>query len=105
MGVGNGSHLQGAVSRIERAARLRSGLALTTGFGRVRLDPYGWAGRRLGVGEQSPSLGDALPTQSGCPERLREVRPRLGAGVWTRGQSFSLSLSLESDPWIEAGEG
>ena len=75
MGVGNDSHLQGAVSRIERAARLRSGLALTTGFGRVRRDPYGWAGRRLGVGEQSPSLGDALPTQPGCPERLREVAP------------------------------
>ena len=30
---------------------------------------------------------------------------RTGAGVWTRGQSFSLSLSLESDPWIEAGAG
>ena len=35
----------------------------------------GWAGRRLGVGERSPSLGDAPPTQPGDPERLREVAP------------------------------
>ena len=35
----------------------------------------GWAGRRLGVGEQSPSLCDAPPTQPGYPERLREVAP------------------------------
>ena len=35
----------------------------------------GWAGRRLGVGEQSPSLGDALPTQPGYAELLREVAP------------------------------
>ena len=58
-----------------------------------------------GVGDLSPPLGDAPPAQPGCPERLREVRPKMGAGVWTRRQSFSLSLSLESDPWIAAGAG
>ena len=38
-GAGPGAAPRGAVSRIERAARLRSGLAPTTGFGRVRRDP------------------------------------------------------------------
>ena len=38
-GAGPGTAPRGAVSRIERAARLRSGLAPTTGFGRVRRDP------------------------------------------------------------------
>ena len=52
----------------------------------------GWAGRRLGLGEQSPLLCYAPPTQPGyCiryPERLREVAPKPGAGVWTRGIEF-----------------
>ena len=109
MGVGDERHLQGAVSRTERAAGLWSGVEPTTRSGRVRRDPLtGWAGLRLGVGEQSPSLCDAPPTQPGYPERLREVAPKPGAGVWTRGQSFSLSLSPESNPWTGltgAGEG
>ena len=51
MGVGDERHLQGAVSRTERAAGLWSGLTPTTRSGRVRRDPPGY------------------------PERLREVAP------------------------------
>ena len=75
MGVGDERHLQGAVSRTERAAGLWSGVEPTTRSGRVNGIHIGWAGRRLGVGEQSPSLCDAPPTQPGYPERLREVAP------------------------------
>ena len=69
----------------------------------------GWAGRRLGVGEQSPSLCDAPPTQPGYPERLREVAPRRAQVSGPVGRvsvsAFPLSVSLKGYLWTEAGGG
>ena len=75
MGVGDERHLQGAVSRTERAAAYGVGRNPPPGLVESVGIYIGWAGRRLGVGEQSPSLCHAPPTQPGYPERLREVAP------------------------------
>ena len=75
----------------------------------LALSGNGWAGRRLGLGGQSPLLCDVPSTQPGyCiryPERLREVAPEPGAAFWTRRQSSNLSLLFDSDLWTEAGDG
>ena len=71
MGVGDERHLQGAVSRTERAAGLWSGLTPTTRSGRVRRN---------------------LP---GYPEQLREAAP--GRAQVSGPVDRADSLSLESD--------
>ena len=69
----------------------------------------GWAGRRLGLGEQSPLLCDAPPTQPGyCiryPERLREVAPSRAQVSGPVDRVSAFPYCFKGDPWTEAGEG
>ena len=68
MGVGDERHLQGAVSRTERAAGLWSGVEPTTRSGRVRRDPHwlgwseagGWRAIPLPVRRRSRHIGYRL---------------------------------------------
>ena len=86
MGVGDERHLQGAVSRTERAAGLWSGVEPTTRSGRVRRDLVciclywqwlGWSEAGVG-GAIPPPVRRTINTTrilSRCPELLREVAP------------------------------
>ena len=71
MGVGDERHLQGAVSRTERAAGLWSGLTPPTRSGRVRRGPPGYPERLREVAPGRAQVSGPVDRVSAFPYRLK----------------------------------